>query len=218
MPMVSSNRGDSRRRGPSRPQPHRRQVRRGQGIAVAGRFCGPVAPQAVSSVRLGFGDSEDLPGQGHCAVVPATVITSTASRMDPFWNRERICGVSSNCSSQVPVGSAAEERLPRGSAGPAGAHDSADGGDRRRRLLVCPLTVCRVAVTTTSSVDRVGAHGEQGQLGEREVGDVGREVVASQRQDGAHPAGRILDGVRVVQVVPGVGEVGLRTLNDRSAL
>ena len=103
-----SNQDDSRRRGPSRPQPHRRQVRRGQGIAVAGRFCGPVAPMAESSVRVGFGDNEDLPGQGHCAVVPATVITSTASRMNPSGTGSACAGCPRTATPRCRVGS-----LPR---------------------------------------------------------------------------------------------------------
>ncbi len=39
-----------------------------------------------------------------------------------------------------------------------------------------------------------------------EVGDVRREVVSCHRQNGMHAGGGI-DGVRVVEVVPGVGEL-----------
>lgn len=45
------------------------------------------------------------------------------------------------------------------------------------------------------------ADGEQGQLRHREVVDVRREVIAGQGQNGTHPAGRIRNGVGVVQLV-----------------
>ena len=146
------------------------------------------------------------PDHGQGGVVPDSVTTNTMSSIRPSLNQERIRASSWRRSSQSPTGSA--RRTPA-TAAPAG-----------RRVLTMPPMVCTSPAGGRLPADGVAQRGDRQLVGERRPSRTtnsvrcatarssmcgGKSSAVSGRTARIRPVG--LDGVGVVQVVPGVGEL-----------